>query len=805
MTKRIVAVMALLILANLGAVQAWAQEQAQAPDQQQEQYQQQPQQPQDMQQPQDAQQQDAQQGPDQGQQGQDASAVSDAGVARVSMIQGDVSTQRGDSGDWQGAAINVPLVNGDKVSTGDNSRAEVQLDYADIVRLDSHAQVGVATLDRQHVQVQVGQGLVNYSVLRGAQADAEMDTPNVAIHPTKMGRYRVQVNSDGETQLIVREGEADVTTPEGTTRVHKGQLITIRGTGNDVAYKVSDAPRNDAFDAFNKDRDHIIVSAASWQHTDPYYTGTQDLDAYGTWNNAPGYGSVWQPNVASDWSPYYAGQWTWEPDYGWTWVSSEPWGWAPYHYGRWFLNGASWAWWPGPVGIYPRYYPVWAPAYVSFFGWGGGWGFGVGLGFRGWGGFGWLPIGPGDWFHPWWGGWRGRFGAVNINHITINNFHRGFGPLRPGGFSTLHGLATNSRLRQSVAHVSAGNFGRGGTAARGITAEQARGARAMTGNVPVTPTKASLRTSNRPASRSSIPSRTSGQHFYSAHTPAAAPKPFSQQAAQVHQAIQHNAGQMAAGNKQAGAAQSGTQTQSSRTQAAQNRAPDRGHTATSTAPQGWTRFAGNHTSSTQSRQSGSQSGARTSTRNTNAFASGSSHGTPSGTSNQHFMPRAQQQPGNSRSNATHTGASQAASRSPAGGWQHFAQQTHPSSGSSYAGRSSSPYGSSYGSSRYGSSQPSSRYGNSSASRYGSSHGSSRNGYSRPPLDMSKPIVNSQRNSSYGRSPYAGSPRPSYGGSPYGGGSRPSYGGGSYGGGHSAPTGGGSRGGGGGGSRGGGRR
>jgi hypothetical protein len=772
--------MVLLILGSLGAVQAWAQEQdqqvqaqaqAQAPDQQQEQYQQQPQ---DMQQPPDAQppdaqQQDAQQAPDQGQQGQDASAVSDAGVARVSMIQGDASTQRADSGEWQAATINAPLVNGDKVSTGDNSHAEVQLDYANIVRLDSHAQVGVATLNRQHVQVQVGQGLVNYSVLRGAQADAEIDTPNVAIHPTQPGRYRVQVNSDNETELIIREGEADVTTPQGTTRVHKGQLITIRGTGNDVAYKLSGAPHNDAFDAFNKDRDHIIVSAASWQHTDPYYTGTQDLDAYGKWNNAPGYGAVWQPNVGSGWSPYYAGQWTWEPDYGWTWVSSEPWGWAPYHYGRWFLNGANWAWWPGPVGIYPRYYPVWAPAYVSFFGWGRGWGFGVGFGFGGWGGFGWLPCGPGDWFHPWWGSWRGRFGAVNINHITINNFHRGFGPLRPGGFSTLHGLATNSRLRQSVAHVSAGNFGRGATATRGITAEQARGAQAMTGNVPVTPTKASLRTSNRPASRSSIPSRASGQHFYSTHTPAA-PKSFSQQAAQVHQAIQHGAGQTAAENKQAnaskpgaantnrtasGAAQSRTQTQSSRTQAAQNRAPARVQTPSSSAPQAWTRFTGNHTSSAPS----SQGGART---NTNGF--NSSRSNPSSNTSR---PPSQTQSGN--------------------GWQHFAQQTHPSSGSSY-GRSSSTYNSS------------GRYGNPSASRYGgSSYGSSHNAYTRPPLDMSKPIVNSQRNSGYRGNPYAGS-RPSYGspsggssrpsyGSPSSGGSRPSYGGGSSGGGHSAPSGG----------------
>ena len=41
----------------------------------------------------------------------------DQGVGRISMIHGDVSTQRGDSGTWSAAVLNQPVVNGDKVST----------------------------------------------------------------------------------------------------------------------------------------------------------------------------------------------------------------------------------------------------------------------------------------------------------------------------------------------------------------------------------------------------------------------------------------------------------------------------------------------------------------------------------------------------------------------------------------------------------------------------------------------------------------------------------------------------------------
>ena len=60
---------------------------------------------------------------------------SNNGVGRVSLIHGDVSTQRGDSGDWSAAVLNAPLMTGDKVSTGDNAallvRAEGQTKIID--------------------------------------------------------------------------------------------------------------------------------------------------------------------------------------------------------------------------------------------------------------------------------------------------------------------------------------------------------------------------------------------------------------------------------------------------------------------------------------------------------------------------------------------------------------------------------------------------------------------------------------------------------------------------------------------------
>src|SRR6516225_497716 len=43
----------------------------------------------------------------------EAPATTDLGAARISLTHGDVSTQRGDSGDWSAAALNQPLMTGD--------------------------------------------------------------------------------------------------------------------------------------------------------------------------------------------------------------------------------------------------------------------------------------------------------------------------------------------------------------------------------------------------------------------------------------------------------------------------------------------------------------------------------------------------------------------------------------------------------------------------------------------------------------------------------------------------------------------
>jgi hypothetical protein len=466
-----------------------------------------------------------------------AQADPSSGVARISLIHGDVSTQRGDSEEWAAAVLNQPLVSGDKVSTGDRSRAEVQLDYANILRLGDNSQATIATVERKRMQIQLGQGLADYNILGGTEADVEIDTPNVAIRPAlKDGVYRIEVDPNGETQVIVRRGEAEISTAQGSTRVEEGEAATVRGTGNDTQYKIASASSKDSWDSWNNDRNGLIRNAQSWSHTNRYYVGSEDLDAYGHWIYVPDYGQVWAPAVAVDWAPYRAGRWVWEPYWGWTWVSYEPWGWAPYHYGRWFMYGPTWVWWPGPV--YPLYRPVWAPAYVSFFGFGGG-GWGVSVGF---GSFGWLPVGPCDPFFPWYGRYGSRFNVVNVTNIYNygrgRGFDHGIGPLHGGNrYSNLRLAMHDERFRRAISTVPAGHFGTGRVAPAPMRGGMFRDGRMMTGNLPVVPTRATLSASNRGANPSTLHG---GQERFFMKSRPNAPQSFDRQAAQVQQSIQRS-------------------------------------------------------------------------------------------------------------------------------------------------------------------------------------------------------------------------------------------------------------------------
>src|SRR6266853_5311261 len=92
----------------------------------------------------------------------DAGAAPDPGhgVARISVLNGEVSVKRGDSGDMVASAINAPMQPQDHLLTGAESRAEIQFDNANMLRVGSNSDIRIAGMDNGTYQIQIGIGTV---------------------------------------------------------------------------------------------------------------------------------------------------------------------------------------------------------------------------------------------------------------------------------------------------------------------------------------------------------------------------------------------------------------------------------------------------------------------------------------------------------------------------------------------------------------------------------------------------------------------------------------------------------------------
>ena len=407
------------------------------------------------------------------------------GVARISLIGGDVSVRRGDSGEYVAAAVNGPLVVQDRVLTGAASRAEVQFDWANMLRMSGDAEIRLAELEYRRYQVQVARGLVTLRVLRDTDAEVEISTPSVSIRPVKRGEYRVHVRPDDTTEITVRSGEVEVFTPQGSERLKSGRTMLAKGNASNPEVQVVSAGAKDDWDRWNERRDRDLERSTAYRYVSRDVYGADDLDGHGSWINDPSYGYVWAPRVAVGWAPYRYGRWSWVDWYGWSWVSYDPWGWAPYHYGRWFYSGNRWCWWPG--AIHSRHY--WRPGLVAFVGWNSGFGVGVGFGF---GRVGWIPLAPYERYYPWYGNryyGGGRGGrtyidnSVNVvNNVNITNVYR------------------NSRINNAITGVDGADFSRGRGGRYGaINDGDVRRAAVVQGRMPVVPERESMRYADRDA------------------------------------------------------------------------------------------------------------------------------------------------------------------------------------------------------------------------------------------------------------------------------------------------------------------
>ena len=283
-------------------------------------------------------------------------------AVRLSNVVGAVQVSNGNDQQFSQAYPNMPLMQGSKLQTGDDGRAEIQFEDGSIARLTPNSSLSLPQLTRDTAgntssEIDLLTGL-SYVELSGAAHAAYVvrfgDTQVTNNQPVK---FRVKLDAN-PPELAVLDGTAHVT--GGTAYavdVHENE--TIRFDASDSGrYFLAENVDGDSWDQWNADRDDALGRMAAQEtrearlNGDPNNPAWSDLDYYGTWYPNPAGGMFWAPyGVGSGWDPYGSGYWGYYGGGGYSWISGYPWGWLPYHCGGWnYFGGYGWGWMPGQCG-----------------------------------------------------------------------------------------------------------------------------------------------------------------------------------------------------------------------------------------------------------------------------------------------------------------------------------------------------------------------------------------------------------------------------------------------------------------------
>src|SRR5579859_562117 len=355
---------------------------------------------------------------------QDAGQDPPSRVGYVSLIEGTVSMHPNATDPWAPASINYPMTAGTSLWTEPGAKAEIQIGAAR-VDLDGGTEVDIVAVDDQNVDISVPQGRADVH-LHGKQPSEnyEVTVPRGTTALMVDGTYRIVAGDDqAPTRIAALYGNAQLLEPNGNATVETNNELIVT-SGDPLEYN-QQALQDDDFDRWVRERMHRFDRPPAHAYVSPQVVGAQDLDQYGTWQSTPQYGSVWYPSsLGADWAPYREGHWRWVAPWGWTWVDDEPWGFAPFHYGRWAQVDGRWGWVPGTVVERP----VYAPAMVTFVGGDPGPGVGVavgiGVGIGIGAAIGWVPLGPGEVYQPWYhhsDRYIRNVNVTNVSNTTINN------------------------------------------------------------------------------------------------------------------------------------------------------------------------------------------------------------------------------------------------------------------------------------------------------------------------------------------------------------------------------------------------
>ncbi|MBV8131460.1 MAG: FecR protein, partial [Alphaproteobacteria bacterium] len=244
-------------------------------------------------------------------------------VGRVSFVSGNLAFHTAGQTEWSAAGVNYPVATGASLWTDAEARAEIRI-APDTIDMASGTELDVAELDDRVTRLSIPQGRIYLHLRRLDQGQSfEIDLPRGAVQLLQPGYYDIDGGGqDQPARVAVFAGSARFVGSDADIVVKAGDVAMLNAT-NPVAATLEPAVA-DTFVEWCRSRDYDEKRLAASYHVSPNMTGYAELDEYGRWDTAPGYGEVWYPNVPAGWAPYTYGRWVWVAPWGWTWVDAEP-------------------------------------------------------------------------------------------------------------------------------------------------------------------------------------------------------------------------------------------------------------------------------------------------------------------------------------------------------------------------------------------------------------------------------------------------------------------------------------------------
>jgi FecR protein len=309
-----------------------------------------------------------------------AKAAADARAVRLSSVEGQVRVEQDGQVIADPAYNNLPLFEGSQVITGNDGRAEIQMEDGSLARLSPNSTLTFSALQvhgsSSHTEIVLNTGLAYFEL-----------QPSIAEHSLRVSYGPATFSATGFSvvRIAMDHPPGELAVFSGNVHLDRGDQLQIDIHGGEslsmdlsdlTRYNLAETITPDSWDSWNADRDQVLngeageKTAATDSFVNTQAVGLSDLDANGNWYNVPGQGYVWSPYdaqaVGAGFDPYGYGHWVSYPGRGFLWVSGYDWGYAPFQCGLWnYYDNFGWGWAPGAGGC-------------------GGWGYGYG----GYGGYG---------------------------------------------------------------------------------------------------------------------------------------------------------------------------------------------------------------------------------------------------------------------------------------------------------------------------------------------------------------------------------------------------------------------------------